>query len=67
MDFYYDILSSKLLKKLSSNGLQFFIITHKKRISKSGDKWYGVLISKKSSIIKNITFTESEQFFTIKN
>jgi len=67
MDFNYEILSSKLLKKFSSRGIQFFIITNKKIISALGDKWYGILVSKKGSLMENITYFEAERFFTIKN
>jgi len=66
MDSYHENSSSKIIKKLSSRGLQFFIITHKKRISSSGDKWYGISVSKKGSMLENITFIESEQFLSIK-
>ena len=65
MDFQCKKLSSKLFKKYSSKGYQFFVITHKREIIYVGDKWYGVSISKKGSLVENISFSDSKKFLTI--
>lgn len=64
MDFFSQKLSSKLIKKTSSRGLQFFIITHQKRVSHSGDKWYGISSSGKGCLVENISILDSKKFLT---
>jgi len=66
LDIYYESLCSKLVKKQSSKGLQFFIITHKEKTTVSGDKWYGVSVSKKGGLVENISFQDSKRFLSIK-
>ena len=67
MDFYSEILSSKLIKKFSSKGNQVFIVTHKKKTIYSGDKWFGVSGSKKGSFVENITLVDCKKFLSINN
>jgi predicted ATPase len=67
MDFFSQKLSSKLIKKTSSRGLQFFIITHQKRVSRSGDKWYGISSSEKGCLVENISILDSKKFLTSKH
>jgi chromosome segregation ATPase len=67
MDSFSQKLSSKLIKKTSSRGLQFFIITHQKRVSHSGDKWYGISGSGKGSLVENISILDSKKFLTSKH
>jgi len=64
MDFFSQKLSSKLIKKTSSRGIQFFIITHQKRVSHSGDKWYGISSSGKGCLVENISIIDSKKFLT---
>ena len=65
MDVSYEKLSSKLIKKFSSKGIQFLIITHKKNMAISGDKWYGISISKFGSLVENVTSSDCKEFLTI--
>ena len=65
MDSYCENLASRLIKRFSSRGIQFFIITHKKDTSCSGDKWYGISISKRGSTIENISLNDSKKFLSI--
>lgn len=66
MDSYCENLASRLIKRFSSKGIQFFIITHKKDASCSGDKWYGISISKQGSTVENISLNDSKKFLSIK-
>lgn len=65
MDPHCENLSSKLIKKISSKGIQFFIITHKKNTTNSGDKWYGVSKTDHGSLVENITLFDSNKYLSL--
>jgi len=54
LDFKYCTLISFLFKKLSSSGNQFIISTFRKETIQTGDRWFGIFISKNFTRIKGI-------------
>jgi chromosome segregation ATPase len=66
MDFLSQKLGLKLIKKTSSRGIQFFIITHQKGVSDYGDKWYGISSSEKGCLVENISCLDSKKFLGLK-
>lgn len=65
MDSHCETLCSKLVKKISSRGVQFFIITHKKKTTNSGDKWYGISKTDLGSLVENITLFDSNKYLSL--
>jgi len=65
MDNHSENLCSKLIKKISSKGIQFFIITHKKKTTNSGDKWYGISKTNLESLVENITLFDSNRYLSL--
>jgi len=66
MDFFSQKLGLKLIKKTSSRGIQFFIITHQRGVADNGDKWFGISPSQKGCFVENISCLDSKKFLGLK-